>query len=264
MENKEQTIEQKAVDTATSDKTAAADQKPWHESPDYGFDESHRKVLSKYPDPAEALKALVAAQPLIHSRIVLPKEDATPEEKAKVRREILGKLGAPDQGDAYKLDEILPEGVRSNPGYATYKQKVEEVLLEGGYDPEHIKKLFDASNELGKVLEEDYEKSRKADLDALYGKDGWKTPEEQKTNLANAAAAAKKYGSEALAKLIEDAENPALIAMAHALWDATMREGKARQTESANSAKPQTPQALSDEFYAQPSPMPTPVGAGIR
>lgn len=232
------------------DATLKATPEPWYKTG--GFDESHQKVLSKYPTPEEAHKALVAAQPLIHGKITLPKDDATPEEKAKARREILGKLGAPDQPDAFKLDEILPEGIRANAHYAEYRDKLGKVLVEAGMMPETLKAIYDVEHELAGILGQDYEKAKTEGVKALRAKvpggdEGWKGYKEQ------AALAATKYGSEALAQLIADEENPALMNAMHELWDHTLREG----TTKPGGEVPQLrdtgqPAMFSNEWYNRP------------
>jgi len=229
----------------------AAPAEPWYKTG--GFDEAHQKVLGKYATPEEAHKALVAAQPLIHSKVALPKEDASPEEKAKARRSILGKLGAPDTADAFELDKVLPESIRSNPHYGEYKDKLGALLVAEGVMPDTLKKLFDVENELAGILGKDYEASRTEGIKALQakvggGEAGWKTYKEQ------AQAAAVKFGSDALGKLVSSEENPALMAAMHELWHYALREGTALPG-GETPKLPDTGKAapFSDAWYSKPS-----------
>jgi len=240
-------------ETPAKDASLKAAPEQWYKTG--GFDEAHQKVLSKYATPEEAHKALVAAQPLIHSKVALPKEGASPEETAKARREILGKLGAPDQADAYKLDEILPAGIRANPHYGEYRDELGKILVEEGVMPGTLQKIFDVENKLAGILGQDYETAKTEGVKALKAKvgggdSGWKTYKEQ------AAAAATKFGSEGLAKLVAEEENPALMAAMHELWSYSLREG----TPHSAGESPKLPDSgnrpdmFSKEWYDRPQP----------
>lgn len=239
-------------ETPPQDASLKATPEPWYHGK--GYTEEQIKVLSKYPSGEEAHNALVAAQPLIHSKFTLPKDDAAPEEKAKARRAILGKLGAPDQADAYELDKILPEGIRNNPHYGEYRDELGKLLVAEGVMPETLHKIFDVESKLAGILGQEYETAKAEGVKALKTKVGggdkeWGAYKEQ------AAAAATKFGSEALAKLVAEEENPALMAAMHELWNHALREGTGKP--GGESPKlPDTGKAatFSDDWYKNPQP----------
>ena len=72
-------------------------------------------VLSKYPNPVEALRGLANAQKLIGQKSTLkaPAPDAKPEEVEKFNSQLRDVLGIPQKAEDYKLTtpEKLPEGL---------------------------------------------------------------------------------------------------------------------------------------------------------
>jgi len=243
-------VEGTETKTDPVDATLKAPMEPWYKTAaGYEVDETSAKVLGKYGSNADALKALVSAQPVLHEKVAFPKDDASPEDRAKAVRQILTRLGAPEKPDAYKLDESIPESIRANAHYGEYRDELGKVLVENGVLPDTFAKILALENKYAEVFSSDYKKSKDEGIKALKSQVGEKWDEYK----ANAVLAATKFGSESLAGLIGAEENPALIAMAHELWDARLREGELKKGQPVP-LPPAEPKLIpfSKEWYAKP------------
>jgi hypothetical protein len=194
-----------------------------------------KQILGQFKDINGALKTLVNQQKLLGKKadaVLIPKDDASPEEVAAFR----AKLGVPENADAYSLKpKDLPQGVEWNEAQA---KEFNKFAHEKGLTPAQAEALmsWDAQREMVKAQEaqakqrEEFETARKTLADAWGDK--------FETNKAVATRMAQSLGLDPNTKGLSDpAVVVALERAARMVSDdkivssdvsATMMAGKAR------------------------------------
>lgn len=164
-----------------------------------------KQILGQFKDINGALKTLVNQQKLLGKKadaVLIPKDDASPEEIAAFR----SKLGVPDSADKYPVKPSdLPQGVEWNEAQA---KEFNKFAHEKGLTPAQAEAImsWDAQREIAKAQES--EAQQKADFDTARKTLAEAWGDRFETNKAVATRMAQSLGLDPNTKGLSD---PAVV-----------------------------------------------------
>ena len=123
-----------------------------------------QKLAGRFDSPSKAMAAHLSGHQMRGRSIVLPKADATPEEKTEVYRKIYAKMGCPDDKNNYEslAPEDIPKGFELSDERMT---ELRDIAHKGGMNQETFKALLSKHMEVVVGLRQQFEAEKQAVAD---------------------------------------------------------------------------------------------------